>query len=103
MLTLLGSMVGLSSQHVEKTLLQGHTASELLPKLLEARALGERLRRELQVWQRTGHDVESGRELLQQAHRVAHVLHSLGPMIGRRPWHKRAPRRGLHLPTPVPT
>jgi hypothetical protein len=101
-LSLLGSIVGLSSQHMEKTLLQGHTASELLPKLLEARALGERLRRELQAWQRTGQDEEPGRELLQQAHRVTHGLHTLGPMIGRLPWRKRDTRRGLPLPAPVP-
>ncbi|OJT19269.1 hypothetical protein BO221_37950 [Archangium sp. Cb G35] len=101
-LSLLGPIVGLSSQHVEKTLLQGHTASELLPKLLEARANGERLRRELQVWQSTGTDEEPLHELLLKTHRVAHDIHTQGPIIGKLPWYKRGSRRENSLSVPAP-
>ncbi|WPB77950.1 hypothetical protein KYC5002_02135 [Archangium violaceum] len=54
------------------------------------------------MWQRTGQDEEPLRELLLQAHRVAHGLHTLGPLIGELPWRKRDPRRAPPLSVPSP-
>ncbi|WP_257451329.1 hypothetical protein [Archangium lipolyticum] len=97
MLTILGSVVGLLAQHVERTLLPGHTASEFLPQLVEARARGERLLHELQLLRNKGQDLEAGRELIQQAHRVAYTLQTLGPIIGGGPWRGLVLRLGTRL------
>lgn len=85
LVTFLGSMVGLCSRYAERTLMQGHTASELLPQLVETRAHGERLRQALRIWRRTSQDPRLGEELTEQAHTVTHRLHTLGPMIGDSP------------------
>lgn len=86
LLTFLSSILGLISQHAERTLLQGRTASELLPQLVETRALGERLRRELGIWRRLGQNLELGQELIHEAHDVNHRLNTLGPLIGSGRW-----------------
>lgn len=96
LVTFLGSMVGLCSRYAERTLLQGHTATELLPQLVETRAHGERLRQSLRTWRRSGQDSRMGEELAEQAHTVAHRLHTLGPMIGDSP--VRALLRRLQAP-----
>jgi hypothetical protein len=97
LMTFLGSIVVLWARHTERTLAQGHAASELLPQLVEVRAQGERLRRELRVWRHSGQDRRLGLELIDKAHPVAHRLHTLGPLVGESPWRRlllriRAPR-----------
>ncbi|PTL85026.1 hypothetical protein [Vitiosangium sp. GDMCC 1.1324] len=96
LMTFLGSIVGLCARHAERTLVQGHGASELLPQLVEARAHGERLRWGLRVWRRSGQDERFGQELIDQAHAVTHRLHTLGPMVGDSPL--RALLLRLHAP-----
>jgi hypothetical protein len=101
LLTFLSSIVGLVSQHTERTLLQGRTASELLPQIVEARALGERLRRELRIWRQAGHDLEHAQELLHQANDVAYRLNTLGPLIGGSAWRKLTQHLETRLQGPV--